>query len=83
MSVRYRIIFAAFPDFEKKGTEIVSSQQEAAYDVCTLKGEAKAITMATSAHCRKESSWQIFDASVQRLEGNEPQGRDLVDRMEW
>jgi len=70
-TIRYRVIF-----------QLLYPHESAAYEVCSLNGEGKAIVIATQKH-ESTSKGHILSVRVQHLEGEKPAGSDLVDRMEW
>lgn len=70
-AIRFKVKFdLLFPD------------EPASYVVCSLHGEGKAIVLATKKH-ETSGKGHIISVSVEHLEGNKPESKDLVDRMEW
>ena len=66
----------------KVNFELLYPDESASYVVCSLHGEGKAIVLATKKH-EASGKGHIISVSVQHLAGNKPEGKDLVDRMEW
>ena len=62
--------------------ELLYPDESVSYVVCSLRGEGKAIVLATKKH-EASGKGHIISVSVEYLEGNKPEGKDLVDRMEW
>ena len=62
--------------------DLLHSDVPVTYVVCSLKGEGKAIVLATRKHEATKGD-NIMSVSVESLAGKKPEGSDLVDRMEW
>lgn len=69
--MRYRVTF-----------ELLFPDTSATYVVCSANGRDKAVVIAAQKHAASGKG-HILGVEVQDLDGDKPQGSDLVDRMEW
>ena len=69
--MRYRVTF-----------DLLYPDKSESYEVYTCHGQSKAIVIATEKH-NSSNKGHILSVEVVHLDGKEPKGMDLVDRMEW
>ena len=78
MSRRYKITFESTDYVPETGWK------RFVYTVRTLLDEYKALVMATEAHMGKHPRSRIHNIiAVEKLEGEDPWEKDIVDRMEY
>jgi len=54
------------------------------YSVCTWLDEKKALVLATSAHLATGKKQRIYEVlRIERIGEGQPEGNDILDRMEW
>jgi hypothetical protein len=73
---RYKISFRTIGPFPSK-------EKVYFYAVCTMLGERKAVALAVNQHLRNAPDARVYDVNVKSLGEGQPNGNDLVDRLEW
>ena len=78
MSGRYKVTFEGLDHVPEGG------YRRFVYTIPTLLDEQKALVMATQAHVAQHPQSRIYKViAVDKLEGDKPWEKDIVDRMEY